>query len=312
MLERKWNSQNIAAWLKKNLHRLDYPESYLGDEPGLIKKDWDNSDPRILVAGGVGYHLLEGNLALPIINQCINRLDEKALAHRYFFPSSRWDWEIFSKESIPAFSIEEKRPAWEYDVIAFSNSFVYTDVNAIYTIKDCGWPLLAEERWLTDAPLIIRGGQSQSSCGVVTPFYDLCFIGEGEEAILEFTEFMRYAKKKGLSKREICTEVIRDLAWWKKGWYCGTLYEELYKDDGTIQGWKAKIDGIPTEAPFAYARFEDPNASYAYEDPIVNYLNPSMSAGEVLISRGCSSSCGFCNEGYINRPYREIDRKSVV
>lgn len=316
MLERKWNATNIEAWLKKNSHKLDYPESYIGDEPGLLKKDWDKSSPRILIAGGVGYHLLEGNLAAPIMTQCINRLDDNALAHRYFFPSSKWDWELFSKENIPAFSLEDRRPAWEYDCIAFSNSFVYTDINALYTLKDCGWPLLAKERWETDAPLVIRGGQSQSSCGAVTPFYDLNFSGEGEDAILEFIDYLRSAKKRGLGKREMCIEMIRDLQWWKKGWYCAALYEEEYVTEGElkghVKGWKALIEGIPTEAPFAYARFVDPNASYNYEDPILNYLNPSMSAGEVMISRGCSSSCGFCNEGYINRPYREIAPEKVT
>jgi radical SAM superfamily enzyme YgiQ (UPF0313 family) len=50
---------------------------------------------------------------------------------------------------------------------------------------------------------------------------------------------------------------------------------------------------------------KDLNEDYIHMDQVVSYHDPGMSAGTLLISRGCNAKCSFCQEGMTWMPYRE-------
>lgn len=46
---------------------------------------------------------------------------------------------------------------------------------------------------------------------------------------------------------------------------------------------------------------------FLYTNQIVPYVDSGMSAGTLLVSRGCWAGCRFCQEGETSLPYRELD-----
>jgi len=155
------NRQEIQAWLDNHMTELDCPEAYLGDEPGLIPWDWDGGiSPRILCVGGDSYTTLSGNMAVPLLTQMINSTTT-ARAHRAYFPNTQSELNRFLKAGIPIFSIEEKRPIQEYDIMAFSCCYVLLDMMVIRMLAMSDFPIMAKERIEDDSiPLAIRGGEA--------------------------------------------------------------------------------------------------------------------------------------------------------
>jgi len=61
---------------------------------------------------------------------------------------------------------------------------------------------------------------------------------------------------------------------------------------------------IPLEVDRVYIK--DLNQEYLFTKQVVSYHDPGMSAGTLLISRGCNAKCSFCQEGMTWMPYREL------
>jgi radical SAM superfamily enzyme YgiQ (UPF0313 family) len=61
---------------------------------------------------------------------------------------------------------------------------------------------------------------------------------------------------------------------------------------------------IPMEVDRVYIK--DLNEEFLFSDQLVSYHDPGMSAGTLLISRGCNAKCSFCQEGMTWMPYREL------
>lgn len=303
----------INAWLKKNLHALDCPHAYLGDEPNSFHRDWEALDFRVCLAGAMSYLASEGNLALPLIYSELNHAREDWIVERTYFPTSRKEISLFKKEKVPPFSLESRRPLKDFDVIAFSISYIMPYLHIPFFMDWAGIPVYANDRAEND-PFVVVGGCMSYCCEILAGgnggVYDFAYIGESEGHFVKVLEFIKAGRGAGKSRDEI----LYRLATTFEGIYVPKFYDVEYDSETKeIKGRSRKVnpwledhhlvaDRLPERIKKAWTPSLD--SCFIATDPFVSFAG-GMAMGHVEISRGCSNSCHFCQEGFNYRPYRE-------
>ena len=173
-MNRYLTKEHIEAFLDAHLDEFDFPPAYLGNEAGVIPKEWSEDKTKWCIIGGASYLNLSGNLACGLITQMINETTD-GIAHRAFFPGSPKEIQKFEKNGIPIFSLEDKRPIWEYDIIGCSCSFPGTDFNIMKMLLMTGMDPWAKNRKEED-PIILRGGSTFSQIDNFIDMYDLIYM----------------------------------------------------------------------------------------------------------------------------------------
>lgn len=296
----------IKNWIDGNLHRLDEPAVYLGDEIGTHHRPWDETTFRVVVAGGTSYQGLAGNLAVPTLYQLINSLHDDWLCERAYFPISKSDLGKMEKAGLPIFTLEGKNDISKFDAIMFSGSYCGTDINILKMMLMSGIPGYSKDR-TDDHPITVRGGAHSFSPAPFADMYDILTCGDGEDIIPIILEHVAEGKRQGLPRDEILATLTQKDA----RAFVPKFYEEVYDPESKLLiGWKR----LRTDVPFFMKRafIKDLDDGYILTEPVVSYIDPAMSAGTLLVSRGCASGCMFCQEGYTWRPYRELGVESAV
>lgn len=299
--------EHIEVFLDQHLQDFDFPSAYLGSEAGVIKKPWESSYPRVCVVGGGSYLNLAGNLAVGLVTQLLNEMTP-ALAHRAFFPNSRKEYEKMKDNAVPMFGIEEKRPLSEYDLLACSCSYPGTDFNILAMLLMSGIDPYNYKRKEED-PIILRGGATFSCVDNFADMYDLVFVGEAEEALPKFIEFMAKYRKQ-MTRDVFITSVAREMPGFAAP---GFIYERYDEKTKWVSGWSTR-KSVEWQVPLSVKRVyvHDISKAYIYTNQILNYVDPGFSAGNLLVSRGCHTKCLFCGEGYTNLPYRDLPADIAV
>lgn len=291
----------IRDWVDANLHRLEEPSVYLGDEIGTHHRSWENAEFRVAVVGGTSYQGLAGNLAVPTLYQLINGKYPNWLCERAYFPISKGDLNKIEKEGLPIFTLEGKHDISEFDVLLFSGSYCGTDINMIKMMLMSGINPRAAERGEHE-PICVRGGAHSYSPAPFAPMWDVLTAGDGEDIIPVILDHVKECKDKGMSREE----TLASLSAKDARAFAPRFYDEVYdKDDHMLIGWKRLRDDVPYFMQRSFIK--DLDEAYILTKPVVSYVDPAMSAGTLLVSRGCASGCVFCQEGYTWRPYRELD-----
>src|SRR6056297_3304138 len=116
MVEQK----NISAFLNESgvLLSVEKPSRYIGNEYNAIRKKWREASLKYLLVFPDIYDIGMSHLGTRILYDIINARED-LLAERAYLP-----WmdmlDVMEEEEIPAFSIENKKPAGEFDIIGFS------------------------------------------------------------------------------------------------------------------------------------------------------------------------------------------------
>ncbi len=187
----------ISARLDRILWKVEKPARYTGGEWNSITKDWDNTPVRIALTFPDTYELGMSNLGLMLLYDIVNRQPDM-LAERAYAP---WiDMEAaMRREGIPLFSLENRRPLSEFDIIGFGLPYEQLFTNVLNCLDLAGIPLRSSQRG-SNHPLIIAGGSASTNPEPMWPFIDAFLLGEGEEAILEIAHVVQ-AWKEDLSQR---------------------------------------------------------------------------------------------------------------
>lgn len=253
-------------------------------ETGAIKKDWRNKKSVALIYPNT-YQVGMTNLGFHAVYRIINSRDDY-VCERFFLPDEQ------QKNNQRIFSVESGRPITDFDIAAFSISFENDYLNILEILKKAGIPLHSSQR--NDGfPLIAGGGVA---CFLnpepLAPFFDLFFIGEGEEILPGFLDLFSPDTKK--------TSLLEKIAGTVPGCYVPSLYDVFYNDDSTIESIKCDFS-IPEKILRVYA----PDISSFETSSVI--LTPDTTFGDTFlteISRGCPHGCRFCSAGYIYRPPR--------
>ena len=149
----------------------------------------------------------------------------------------------------------------------------------------------------------MAGGPCACNPEPLADFFDIFFLGDGEEVDLEVMELYRQCKREGTSKQEFLRRAAQI-----EGVYVPSLYDVEYNYDGKIKKYTPK-EGAP--ATVCKRVVNDMDKAYFPESfpvPLVEVIHDRISV-EVL--RGCIRGCRFCQAGFLYRPFREKSMETI-
>ncbi len=297
-------SDSIFTELEPLLAEVNRPVQYVGGEVNAITKDWDSATVRWVLLYPDAYEVGAPNQGLQILYEVLNERPD-VLAERAY---AIWpDLEaLLRSNGLPAFTIDGHRPLRSFDVIGVSLATELGYTNLLTSIDVAGLPLHSRDR--TDAdPLLVVGGHAAFNPEPIADFVDAVVLGDGEEAVLSLTEFLRDWKQQGAPGGR--KELLRRLA--ASGqFYVPSFYDVRYADDGAIESVVPNRPGVPwTIAKHTLMDLDE----WPYpKAPVVPVAETVHERASTEIFRGCTRGCRFCQAGMITRPVRERSASTVA
>ncbi len=278
------------------LKKVLKPGRYIGGEYGEIIKDKNKMDARWAFLFPDTYEIGMSNLGMRILYGVLNNM-ENVWCERCFCPWVDMEEEM-RKNALPLFALESGDPINKFDIVGITIQYELCYTNILNALELAGIPLLAEDRD-DSCPIIIGGGPAVYNPEPVAPFFDVFSIGEGEEALCEFTELYIKMKKDGTYTRE---KFLREAAK-LEGFYVPSLYNVEFNEDKTQKSFEPKYDDVPLKVRKRI--IADLDKVYYPEKLVMPYIETVHDRIMLEVFRGCIRGCRFCQAGMTYRPVRQ-------
>ncbi len=286
---------DLSSQIEKLLTRVKKPASYMGGELHSVKKDPGSVDLQFGFCFPDLYEIGMSYLGLQIIYHVLNE-QPWISCQRLFAPDV--DMEALMRENgIPLFTIENKQPAREMDILGFTLQYELSFTNIISMLDLAGIPLHSCDRG-DDMPVIAAGGNCSFSPEPLADIFDFFMLGDGEDVLIEVSEAVRRYKKGEVSRQEMLRELAQI-----DGVYVPCFYQPEYDDQGRMTGHRKLYDKAPDTVVKRFVMNMD-EVSYPLK-PIVPYTDTVHDRSVIELFRGCTRGCRFCQAGMICRPVRE-------
>jgi len=286
---------------------ISRPARYLGNERGVITRDWPQDWQRVGVRWCLTYpevyEVGASNSGHIILYSILNSIPAQ-LCDRSYLPAPDLCQRLRHTGS-PLFAVESRMPLAAFDILGFSLSYELGATNILAMLDLAGIPLRVAERAdlpLADpasVPLIFAGGPTATSNPEpFAAFLDFIALGDGEELLPEIGLVVAEGRAAGLTRRDL----LRDLAQ-VPGVYVPSLYGP--GADGVT------IEPLLPELPRRILRrTATPMPHYAMG--LVPHIETVHDRLTVEIRRGCTRGCRFCQPGMLTRPARDVEPEAVI
>ena len=290
----------IKKEVEKILQYVQKPARYAGGELNSVVKNVQDISLRYAFCFPDTYEIGMSHLGMKIIYGLVNERED-AWCERVFAPDSDME-EQMRKNNVPLFALESGDYIKDFDIIGFTLQYELSYTNVLNMLDLAGIPLLSKDR-TSLTPIVCCGGPCACNPEPVADFFDIVFLGDGEESTNQVLDLLKVCKKKGLSKQEFLLKA-KDI----QGVYVPSFYVDEYNEDGTLKSLTPK-NGAPEKVKKAVV--SDLDKCYYPKSFVVPFINIVHDRAVEEIFRGCIRGCRFCQAGFIYRPIREKSVETI-
>ncbi len=166
--------------IEKHLLEVQKPSRYIGGEVGSVIKDKSKIDVRFAFCFPDTYDIGMSHLGMKILYSLTNER-ENYWCERCFAPSE--DFEAVMRENdIPLYALESLDPIKDFDFIGFTMQYELSYANVLNMLDLAGIPIFSKDRTQELTQIVIAGGPCVCNPEPLADFFDICVLGEGEEA----------------------------------------------------------------------------------------------------------------------------------
>ena len=277
------------------LMAVDKPSRYIGNEINMVVKDPASVEIRFAMCFPDVYEIGMSYLGIQILYDMFNRRED-TWCERVYSPWPDLD-RVMREQNIPLFALESQSPVRDFDFLGITIQYEMCYTNILQVLDLAGIPLKSEDRKKGDL-FVIGGGPCTYNPEPIADFFDIFYIGEGEEMYAELLELYKQYKHSDMTRREF---LIR--ASGIDGMYVPSLYEVTYREDGVIASVTTVDPRVPERVKKVVVTDFD-QVSYPMA-PVVPYLRATQDRVVLEVMRGCIRGCRFCQAGMIYRPTRQ-------
>lgn len=290
----------IKKEVEKILQYVQKPARYAGGELNSVVKNVQDISLRYAFCFPDTYEIGMSHLGMKIIYGLVNERED-AWCERVFAPDSDME-EQMRKNNVPLFALESGDYIKDFDIIGFTLQYELSYTNVLNMLDLAGIPLLSKDR-MQLTPIVCCGGPCACNPEPVADFFDIVFLGDGEESTNQVLDLLKVCKEKGLSKQEFLLKA-KDI----QGVYVPSFYVDEYNEDGTLKSLTPK-NGAPEKVKKAVV--SDLDKCYYPKSFVVPFINIVHDRAVEEIFRGCIRGCRFCQAGFIYRPIREKSVETI-
>lgn len=158
------------------------PGRYTGGEWNEQKKDPEKVRFKMALAFPEVYEIGMSYLGQKILYHLVNQKPD-LLAERVYAPWVDFEQEL-RKRNIPLYSLENKIPLYEFDIVGFSLLYELNYSNVLTMLELGQIPLQSEERTLNQ-PLVIAGGPAAMNPEPMADLSTFLFLETGKKLYLK-------------------------------------------------------------------------------------------------------------------------------
>ena len=279
------------------LMTIEKPARYIGGEVNAVYKNKEDVDVRFVMCFPDVYEIGMSHLGIQILYDMFNRFED-VWCERVYSPWLDLD-KIMREKNIPLFALESQDPIRDFDFLGITIQYEMCYTNILQVLDLAQIPLLAKDR-TKEHPIVIGGGPCTYNPEPIADFFDIFYIGEGETVYRELMDVYKEWKASGEDRVEFLKRASRI-----SGLYVPMFYEEIYKENGTIDHREKLYDKAPDRITKEIVT--DVSDTYYPMKPVVPFIKVTQDRVVLEIQRGCIRGCRFCQAGQLYRPVRERD-----